>query len=316
MSFLLLTGAGFTHNWGGWLGKELDGDLLLRLADDPALRTFLQNSSNFESALESLKSDAERGDAEISARYRRLQTAVAASFREMNLALADRPGIELSQDRALSVQKFLARFDAIFTLNQDLLLELHYDISIDGYPRWHGHCFPGVEAIKPTILERDIVTQRRKVSILDRLHERIQPIYKLHGSADWYDENGDLFVVGGGKESYIQSKPLLVSYFAEFLRCLHEPRARLMIIGYGFRDDHVNEILAESAQKNPSLKVFFVHPEGRDAIHGGYARALPQWTPPLGYLSCIGESRRPLSATLAGDRLEFGKLIRFFENHS
>ncbi len=28
---LLLLGAGFTRNWGGWLARELEGDILQRL---------------------------------------------------------------------------------------------------------------------------------------------------------------------------------------------------------------------------------------------------------------------------------------------
>jgi hypothetical protein len=39
---------------------------------------------------------------------------------------------------------------------------------------------------------------------------------------------------------------------------------------------------------------------------------LPQWTPSLGYLPCIGELRRPLWSTLRDDELEFEKLMRFF----
>jgi hypothetical protein len=39
---------------------------------------------------------------------------------------------------------------------------------------------------------------------------------------------------------------------------------------------------------------------------------LPQYTPPWGYINCLGESTRPLSSTFAGDELEFRKLGRFF----
>jgi hypothetical protein len=53
MSHILLTGAGFTRNWGGWLAKELEGDLLARLAKDRELRKLVQESANYEEALES-----------------------------------------------------------------------------------------------------------------------------------------------------------------------------------------------------------------------------------------------------------------------
>jgi hypothetical protein len=52
----LLTGAGFTCNWGGWLAKELEGDLLARLANDRELRKLVQESANYEEALEIARS--------------------------------------------------------------------------------------------------------------------------------------------------------------------------------------------------------------------------------------------------------------------
>jgi hypothetical protein len=53
MPHILLTGAGFTRNWGGWLAKELEGDLLARLANDRELRKLVQESANYEKHLKS-----------------------------------------------------------------------------------------------------------------------------------------------------------------------------------------------------------------------------------------------------------------------
>jgi hypothetical protein len=88
-----------------------------------------------------------------------------------------------------------------------------------------------------------------------------------------------------------------------------------MVIGYGFADEHVNHVLIKACEDNPSLGIFFVHPDGRDAIYRGVSpldRFTPRYVPPLGFLSCVGESRRPLSSTLRDDELEFEKLMRFF----
>ena len=69
----------------------------------------------------------------------------------------------------------------------------------------------------------------------------------------------------------------------------------LMIIGYGFGDEHVNQVHVDAREDNPSLGIFFVHPDGRDAIHRGVRaqdRVVPaEYVPPLGFLACIGESR-------------------------
>jgi hypothetical protein len=39
MTHLLLTGAGFTRNWGGWLASEIEGDLLQRLRGNGEVHT-------------------------------------------------------------------------------------------------------------------------------------------------------------------------------------------------------------------------------------------------------------------------------------
>lgn len=146
MVHLLLTGAGFTCDWGGWLAKEFEGDLLQRLRNDPEVHPLVQAASGFETALEVLQHDVQAGKPGAKVRYERLKAAVLGAFREINLALARRGHFGFCNDRALSVNRFLARFDGIYTLNQDLLLELLYDPSLEDsrQPRWNGRYFPGI----------------------------------------------------------------------------------------------------------------------------------------------------------------------------
>jgi len=59
---------------------------------------------------------------------------VTALFGRINGALANKP-FEVNNDRDFSVREFLLRFDAIFSLNQDLLLEMMYLPRL-GSTRW------------------------------------------------------------------------------------------------------------------------------------------------------------------------------------
>ena len=64
MNHILLLGAGFSRNWGGWTTEELIGDLLGRVAGAPDIQKRLQkvafrnsatgNGNNFESVLNDL----------------------------------------------------------------------------------------------------------------------------------------------------------------------------------------------------------------------------------------------------------------------
>jgi hypothetical protein len=314
MAYILLTGAGFTRNWGGWLAKELEGDLLARLALQDPLRRLIQSSDNYEEALAKARSGGDSGARISPSQLRTLEDAIKESFWAMNIALGQRASMYLAGESERSILSFLPKFDAIFTLNQDLLLELHYNAA-HRPGRWIGSYYPGIEPSVATLLNnREVVRLERRVGIIGAPDPLRQPIYKLHGSVEWTDGTDSLFVVGGGKEAYIQGKPLLAQYFSILRNYLLQPNTRLMIIGYGFADDHVNQLIESSSQNNSSLRIYYVHPDGRDAIRRGMqTKAIIQPIPPLSDVPCIGESRRPLTTTFGGDTLEYDKIMRFFE---
>ena len=313
MTHILLTGAGFTRNWGGWLAKEIEGDLLQRLCGNWEVHDRIRAADGFEAALAGLEIEIIQGKPGAAEQYQALRIAVLDSFQEMNLALANRRTLEFSNDRRFSVASFIARFDAIYTLNQDLLFELLYDPLLENrLPR--RSCYsPGISGFRYQGLFPDSFVGKTRLVLPLPLHvdASAQPIYKLHGSVDWVDGTSELLVIGGGKQATINSTPILKEYFARFWHDLTTPGARLMIIGYGFHDAHINEVLGRAWQVNNSLSAFYVDPIGRMVSHGADPE-LPQYMPPWSFIRCIGESIRPLSSTFAGDELELRKLERFF----
>jgi hypothetical protein len=137
MTFILLTGAGFSRNWGGWLASETFEYLLGSPEIDGNLRSLLWRSKEagggFEDALAELQEEHERRCDEFSRKpLNDLQVAIVGMFNMMDQSFATttfEPQHELNQitPRPQSyVRSFLFQFDAIFTLNQDLLLERHY----------------------------------------------------------------------------------------------------------------------------------------------------------------------------------------------
>ncbi len=86
-----------------------------------------RRKGGFEDALAHLQDEfARRRDAQTEQRLTRLQDAVSQMFTDMDKAFATITNFEPQNDIAYLVRSFLVRFDAIFTLNQDLLLERHY----------------------------------------------------------------------------------------------------------------------------------------------------------------------------------------------
>src|ERR1700692_4506037 len=135
MKCYLFIGAGFSRNWGGWLAFEAFEYLLgdPTVIANTTLRSLLwrhQATGGFEAALDELQRDP----APHSRKHElQMRSAVLRMFDAMNSAFKSK-GLEFRQPIGSGhpVRNFLFRFNAIFSLNQDLLLEHCYRGSKDG----------------------------------------------------------------------------------------------------------------------------------------------------------------------------------------
>ena len=258
---VLLLGAGFSKNWGGLLAKEIMEHLYGRLQNCDHVSRLLRKSGNFENALSMVQLEHKNSRSlESATDLEILQNAISDVFDDMNSMFASLTSIEVSNQVLFSIQKFLSQFDAIFTLNQDLLLELHYNIEIYGHPRWSGHSFPGM---KPPANWSNLLIWERIESVWVPSEERrigrgSQPIFKLHGSANWRDsDGGQLMVMGANKRGAIREMEILDWYAAQFSDYLTRPDSRLMIVGYSFLDQHINDAIYE-AWESAQTGIFIV----------------------------------------------------------
>ena len=271
---ILLLGAGFSRNWGGWLASDFVGELCGRLVDRPHLNEMLRVSNNFEAVLGARRVTVAREPDNVQAAVdvTHLESAILDTFRDMNSSLADQVNINFSQEAKCSTRRFLSRFDAIFTLNQDLLFELHYDgMYLESDGRWRGgHYFPGVI---PTYDWQSVRFNKDRIDLTLQVADApsstghdLQPIYKLHGSVNWRSSDGNnVLVIGTGKEEAISGSALLRRYQEIFREYLFHPTTRLMVIGYGFADRHINDLLCE-ASRNNNLQMYLIGPSGTDAF--------------------------------------------------
>src|SRR5260221_12425019 len=126
MAAILLTGAGFSFKWGGKLAREINTALALRVQSDSHLADLLHRNPNFEEALTELQNEvatsARPGAPE---RLQKLENAIIEVFDDMNSRLLVAT-FSFRAEVGWNLSEFLVLFDAVFTLNQDLLLESHY----------------------------------------------------------------------------------------------------------------------------------------------------------------------------------------------
>ena len=126
-----------------------------------------------------------------------------------------------------------------------------------------------------------------------------------------------MLVIGGTKSKAIANTPILQAYIDAFQNALSAADAKLMVIGYGFRDDHINEAISSATKSG--LRLFNISPQGSDAAkasnagRGGLVQPQNNAIEDAFEASLFGASRRPLAAIFGGDVVEHRKISRFFE---
>jgi hypothetical protein len=263
-SLAILTGAGLSRNWDGYLASEF-WQLLVghtQIASDEKLSQLVHEETNFEVALDRIRAEDTFSE---HARWT-FSRAVIDVFKQHDESIRVSPfnspsGIDLYRFREFFGQ-FLdlrhANTGYIFTLNQDLLLErkLYRDSpwqvpvlpGIPTNPKWFGPNFLRLQ-------EEDIRQIPRGLESPPVLRGSLNYL-KLHGSADWRLEGGgDILVMGGGKSGTIARYPLLAWYQSIFRAVCCSGDTRLMVLGYSFSDEHINGVLAEGVLEH-RLRLF------------------------------------------------------------
>jgi hypothetical protein len=213
------------------------------------------------------------------------------------------------------VRDFLCRFDAIFTLNQDTLLEQKYaqsNIQQGSTGKWFGLESPGLTV--SLINGQKFASPGLFVPTAPpfTVQQRRQPYYKLHGSSNWRTpDNSALLILGGDKSSAINKIPLLTWYQTEFARLSQQPPVRIMVIGYGFGDPHINELLITAAAAGAEF--FIIDTGGVDVLASarGTNGISSQLKVALQH-SIVGASRRYLKESLYSYTVERTKIMKFF----
>ena len=268
----MFSGAGFTKNFGGLLAKEMWSKIFnhSQVQSQPRLRELILNDFDYESIYHKIINGDFTGEEKNS-----INAAIYHAYQVLD---------DISRQWTFSngapnpvniygVNKFIERFAGdqkewgfFFTLNQDLFVERHFSTLNALFIHPGVHRIPNVHktTIRLPIEKEDFIfiptlgeLKDHKVNSLSRnaIH-----YVKLHGSFGWKSsKGGDSYVIGKEKEKHVTEEPLLSWYFELFKNALSESNRKLMLIGYGFRDRHINEVIANSVNNN-GLKLFIISP--------------------------------------------------------
>lgn len=318
MNYVALLGAGFSRNWGGWLASEAFEYLLGCTQLDAGLKDLLWKHKRGGGSAELQDIHFRSGRTTPEPSLAKLQNAILQMFRDMVQAFSQ-VRFEFQNAMECTVWSFLVRFDAIFTLNQDLLLERHYlntNVALGLHRSWDDWQIPGMKLITPGLSGPQSLYGGKwepdPTNFIVR--PRRQPFFKLHGSSNWVDANSrELLVLGGNKVSIIEQFPILKWSHGQFKEYLSRRETRLMVIGYSFGDDHINAAI-RNAVASQNLHIFVIDPLGVDVIDKNRDATIyaPDELASALRPYLIGSSRRSLGETFGSDRVEYSKVMRFF----
>jgi hypothetical protein len=168
-----------------------------------------------------------------------------------------------------------------------------------------GYITPGVVQFPKEFfydLERKDFIRLPDVDAINKIYSDIKDmsseIYiKLHGSYGWlsYDsaDNNAAMVIGKNKEKDIEKEPILKEYYKIFKDVINLGNKKLLIIGYGFGDEHINNIIKKGVEEhNLSLyiintitpkefteKIITVHDPMWQAVRGYFPYSLKEILP-------------------------------------
>ena len=255
---ILLTGAGFTSNIGGFLGKDLWLQVFNNLNKKSKIKDLLIHSMpDFESVYFLVTRDDRRNysDDEIAD----FNSAIHMAYEELDRIVRDSLtyhgqsyGIFLP-----NLIRFIGSFagsnsgdrGALFTLNQDLFLERYCGIKSPLFGQFSSKIQGNALRLTTDQFERlpnEIEMEEKIKSYKNILFQSDGDsfYFKLHGSYGWLSSDGsDLMVLGGDKVRRINSEPLLKWYYEIFQDVLFRTDVNLLVIGYSFGDRHINDLL-------------------------------------------------------------------------
>jgi hypothetical protein len=163
----------------------------------------------------------------------------------------------------------------VFTTNYDLCFERAAAelgcIPIDGFS------FSNPRHYDPRFFDYDIIRRTRSGDKQSTYLEGVFQLYKLHGSVNWEKQNNGaikevqqpdperacLIYPASGKYQKSYDQPYLES-ISQYLAAIREPNTCVLVVGFGFNDDHLSQPLLSSVQSNPHLRVIIVDPSLQD----------------------------------------------------
>lgn len=159
---------------------------------------------------------------------------------------------------------------SIFTTNYDLFNEIGLENNDITY----------TTGFNQNIIPNFDISQfkHRKVDTQSLYKDKWQParkeanIYKIHGSINWVEKDEKLIIDNNSDSENVIIYPTMMKHaqtrqspyselFRELTNCLQRPNSSLVVIGYGFSDEHINTLIFENLKNDDFILIIFTDEE-------------------------------------------------------
>ncbi|MDR0604258.1 MAG: SIR2 family protein [Bacteroidales bacterium] len=163
----------------------------------------------------------------------------------------------------------------VFTTNYDTLFEQAANnagfVIIDGFSFAQPREFSG-KWFDLDIVNREKTRIKKEESFLSEVFH----LYKLHGSLNWTKTEGKIIqndspveplIIYPADEKYESSyEQPYFEMMSRFQQILRKENTLLIVIGFGFQDKHINNVIIESLEQNPGFQLLIVNYNGNGGI--------------------------------------------------
>lgn len=164
----------------------------------------------------------------------------------------------------------------LFTTNYDTLFEQAANeggfVIVDGFSFTHPREFSG------RYFDFDIVhREKTRIKQEESFVSKVFQLYKLHGSLNWernpdnkiiQRENTDEpLIIYPASEKYESSyEQPYFEMMSRFQQALRKEETLLIVIGFGFQDKHIQNVIVEAVAQNPGFHLVIVNYNGSESI--------------------------------------------------
>lgn len=165
----------------------------------------------------------------------------------------------------------------LFTTNYDTLFE--QAAQEGGYAVIDGFSFTFPRTFSGRYFDYDIV-QRERTRLKDEesFVSKVFHLYKMHGSLTWerteqgrvqqVDSTNSPLIVYPASDKYESSyEQPYFEMMSRFQQALRRENTLLIVLGFGFRDKHIQNVILEAVNQNPSFQLVIVNYNGNETIN-------------------------------------------------